>query len=167
MESLESLRTQLRIAKEELEKITVKKYGTTPWAQGVQDQYKSDSYSYDVYTDVPKANRLKYQIAELEDKINTYAQRAQRERESLEVIRESQIPEYQYTSDGKTHTTTNPAIAARYNAQQRLFGMSKLQRTVASISGQKRKFESLWSKAASQNVEIQEQVAEELNKMFR
>ena len=45
MESLENLKAQLRDAKEELEKITIKKHGSVPWDPGVMDQYESKSYS--------------------------------------------------------------------------------------------------------------------------
>lgn len=165
MESLDSLKTQLSNAKAELEKITIKKHGSVPWAPGVLDQYKSESYSYEEYTDVSKAYRLKDRIADLENQIKTYAQRAQVEREK--AIRDSQIPKYDYTSAGKTQTTTNPAIAARYNAQQRLFGMNKLKQTIMTLSGQKRKLQKLWIKANTTNKKTQEQVALELNKMFR
>ena len=165
MESLDSLKAQLRDAKEELEKITIKKHGSVPWAPGVMDQHKSESYSYEEYTDVSKAYGLKNRIADLENQIKTYVQRAQAERE--QAIRDSQIPKYDYISAGKVQTSTNPAIAARYNAQQRLFGMNKLKRTIMILSGQKRKFKKLWVKANTTNEKTQEQVAFELNKIFR
>ncbi len=167
MESLDSLKSQLRDAKQELEKITIKKYGSVSWAPGVMDQHKSDSYSYEQYTDPNKAYRLKDRIADLENKIKTYAQRAQAEREREQAIKESQIPKYNYTSAGKEQTSKNPAIAARYNAQQRLYGMSKLKQTIMTLSGQKRKFKKLWLKANTLNEKNQEQVANELNRMFR
>ena len=146
MESLDSLKAQLRDAKEELEKITIKKHGAVPWAPSVMDQHKSESYSYEEYTDVSKAYRLKDRIADLENQIKSYAQRAQAEREREQAIRDSQIRKFYYTSAGKTQASTNPAIAARYNAQQRLFGMNKLKQTMMKLSGQKRKFKKLWIK---------------------
>ncbi len=167
MESLDNLKAQLRDAKEALEKITIKRYGSVPWAPGVLDQYKSESYSYETYTDVSKAYKLKDRITYLENQIKTYAQRAQAEREREKAIRDRQITKYEYTSAGKTETTTNPAIAARYNAQQRLFGMNKIKQTIMKLSGQKRKFEKLWYRAVTTNEKTQEQVANELNKMFR
>lgn len=167
MESLDYLKAQLRDAKEELEKITIKKYGSVPWNPGVLDQYNSESFSYEEYTDVSKAYRLKDRIVDLENQIKTYAQRAQVEREKEQAIRESNIPKYDYTSAGKTQTSANPAIAARYNAQHRLFGMNKLKQTLMTLSGQKRKFKKLWIKANTTNEKTQEQVAFELNKMFR
>ena len=167
MQSLDYLKAQLRDAKEELEKITIKKHGSVAWAPGVTDQHKSDSYSYEEYTDVSKAYKLKDRIADLENQIENYAQIAQAEREREKAIRDSEIPRYEYTSAGKTQTSTNPAIAARYNAQQRLFGMNKLKQTIMTVSGQKRKFKKLWIKANTTNERTQEQVAFELNKMFR
>lgn len=167
MESLYSLKAQLRDAEEELEKITIRKHGSVPWALGVMDQYKSESYSYKEYTDVSKAYRLKDKIADLENRINTYARRAQEEREREQAIIDSQRPKYDYTVAGKTQTSTNPAIAARYNAQQRFFGMNKLKQTMMRLSGQKRKFSKLWWKANMPDKKTQEQVAFELNKMFR
>lgn len=167
MESLDYLKIQLRDAKEELERITIKKHGSVPWNPGVLDQYKSESFEYEEYTDVSKAYRLKDRIVNLENQIKTYAQIAQVEREKEQAIRDSQIPRYEYTSVGKTQTSTNPAIAARYNAQHRLFGMNKLKQSIMTLSGQKRKFKKLWIKANATNKKTQEQVAFELNKMFR
>ena len=167
MENLDSLKAQLRDAKEELEKITIKKHGSIPWAPGVMDSHKSESYSYDEYIDINKAYKLKDRIADLENRIKTYAQRAQAEREREQTIRDSQIPKYDYISAGKTQISTNPAIAARYNAQHRFFGMNKLKQTIMTLSGQKRKFKKLWIKANTTNKKTQEQVAFELNKMFR
>ncbi len=167
MESLDSLKSQLRDAKEELEKITIKKHGSVAWSPGVLDQYNSNSYSYDEYTDVSKAYVLKDRIRDLEERIKTYAQRARAEREREEAYRESQIPKYSYESLGETKTSTNPAIAARYNAQKRLFGMSKFRRTVMNLTGQKKKFEKLWYKAITSDSKTQDKVADELNKMFR
>ena len=167
MESLDSLKAQLRDAKEELEKITIKKHGEIPWAPDVMDQHKSESYSYEEYTDVSKAYRLKDRIADLENQIKTYAQRSQAEREREQAVRDSQIPKHDFTSAGKTQTSPNPAIAARYNAQQKIFGMNKLKQTIMTLSGQKRKFKKLLIKANTTNGKTQEQVAFELNKMFR
>ena len=167
MESLNNLKERLSFAKNELDKITIKKHNTIPWNQGVQDQYNSNSFTYEEYTDVCKAYKLKAEIFKLEDQIATYSQRVQQEREMEKNIKESQIKKYEYSSLGKTQTTTNPAIAARYDAQHRFFGMSKLNQTILTLSGQKRKFKRLWIKASTTNEKTQEQVAFELNKMFR
>lgn len=77
------------------------------------------------------------------------------------------IEKYEYTAGGETHFTHNKAIAARYDAQHRFFGMNKLQKSLATITGQKRKFKKLWYKAMSENKTTQEEVSEELNRMFR
>ena len=167
MENLDNLKSQLRDTKAELEAITIKKSGTVPWKPGVMDQYKSNSYSYEEYTDISKAYQLKERIAYLEEQIKTYAQRAQAEREREQAIKNSQIQKYDYVSAGKSQTSTNPAIAARYNAQQRLFGMNKIEQTIMTLFGQKRKFKKLWIKANTKDGKTQEQVALELNKMFR
>ena len=143
MESLNYLKRELVDAQKELKKITVKKYTSAAWAPGIQDQYKSESY--EVYTNPAKARYLKNKIADLENK----------------------IAKYDYTSAGEELSTENPAIAARYNAQQRLFGMGKLRRTLVKAMGQEKKFKKLWKKASTPNAEEQQQVADELNRMFR
>ncbi len=164
MESLESLKERRSQLERRLEKITTIKHGTTPWAPGVQDQFHVDSYSHEVYTNEDEARKLRLQIRELTNQIENYAERAREEREA---IIESQTPKYKFTAAGKEDVTKNPAIAARYNAQQRLFGMSKVKQTLMRISGQKRKFERLWTKAGTIDKEQQEKIANELNKMFR
>ena len=45
--------------------------------------------------------------------------------------------------------------------------MNKLKQTIMTLSGQKRKFKKLWIRAVTTNEKTQEQVALELNKMFR
>lgn len=167
MESLYSLEQKLNNAKKELQKITIKKYGDVPWAPGVLDQHKSESYSYDEYTDTRKAYALKEEIRKLQYLIDTYQERVQEERLRKQELIDSKIPKYEYISNKQKETTTNPAIAARYNAQQRLFGMSKLQKTIASITGQRKKFRKLWRKTITANQKNQEEIARELNKLFR
>lgn len=168
MESLQSLQDRKRQAEYDLERITIKKHGSSPWAAGVQDQHKSDSYSYNEYTDVSKAYRLIDEIKYLDNQIATYGKRAQAERDREEFIRESQIPKYGYTAGGQTMETKSKALAARYDAQHRFFAMSKLKQTMAKMNGQYKKFQQLWNKAANQlNEQQQEQVSEELNKLFR
>ena len=75
---------------------------------------------------------------------------------------------YTYISGEETKTTTNAAIAARYNAQHRFFGLNKMLQTTNRIRGTWAKFEKLWREAAqvTDEKEIQ-QVADELNQMFR
>lgn len=167
MESLESLRSRKAGLEAELERITIKRYGSTPWASGVQDQFKSESYSYNQYTNPERAYQLKNEIERLDGQIRTYAQRARAEREREEALIESRIPKYGYVSAGVSQTSHNPAIAARYNAQQRFFGMNKFQQTLLKITGQKRKFDRLWSKAGSASLKQQQEIADELNDMFK
>ncbi len=167
MESLSSLKERLSSAEEELRKITKSKRGAVPWAHGVQDQYETQMYSYEEYTDDKKASWLKREIKELREQIDTYAQRVAAEREREEIIKEGRIPKYKYSVAGKVEETKNPAIAARYDAQQRFFGMSKLRRAVSILNGQKKKFYKLWDKAQTANKEEQVKVATELNDMFR
>lgn len=168
MESLQSLKNRKKQAEYELEKITIKKHGSSHWAPGVQDQHKSNSYSYNEYTDVSKAYRLIDEIKNLENQISTYGQRAQAEREREKFIRESQIPKYGYTAGGQSMETQSKALAARYDAQHRFFAMSKLKQTIVKMNGQYKKFQQLWNKASNQlNEQQQEKVSEELNKLFR
>ena len=168
MESLESLKNRKKQAEYELERITIKKHNSTPWAAGVQDQHKSDSFSYNEYTDVSKAYRLQAEIRELEYKIDNYARTAQANRQAQEVLQDLRTPKYGYTAGGKSETTTNKAIAARYDAQHRFHGMSKLQQTIAKLNGQYKKFQILWNKAnISTSRQEQEEVANELDRMFR
>lgn len=168
MESLESLKNRKRQAEYDLERITIKKHGSTPWAAGVYDQHKSDSYSYNEYTDTSKAYRLIDEIKDLDRKIENYAKNAQAERERQEFIRESQIPKYRYTAGGKEMETKNPAVAAKYAAQHRFHGMGKLKQAMSKMNGQYKKFNKLWHKAdLTFKEEQQEKVADELNKLFR
>lgn len=167
MESLESLKQRKKDLEYELERITIKKSGTTPWANGIQDQYESNSYSYNEYTDVSKAYKLIDEIKDLDRQIKTYGQRVKEQQEREEALREASIQKYEYEIAGEKKITENPALAARYNAQHRLFGMNKLQKTLASLSGQRKKFRKLWYKADTMNKKSQEEIANKLNKMFR
>lgn len=163
MESLEYLKEKRNSLAKELESITVKRHASTAWRPGVQDQYKSESYSYEEYLDPKRAYELKQSIAYLDNQIRTYAERYQEEQRR----KEASIPKYNYTVSGKQEATKNPAIAARYDAQNRLFGKSKLEQALLTLTGQKRKFKKLWIKAVSSDTRTQEQVAFEINKMFR
>ena len=167
MESLESLKNKKRQLEYELDKITIKKHGSTHWAPGVYDQHKSESYSYDEYTDSSKAYKLKDEIEYLTHQIETYAKRAREEREAKEFWEDNQRQKYSYTQGGERLETTNPAIAARYNAQHRFFGMSKVRQTMAKINGQYGKFKKLWDNAQTISEEKQQEYAEKLNKLFR
>lgn len=98
----------------------------------------------------------------MEKQINTYAVRVQTEEEREKALKESRIPKYKYISGGQMQTTTNPVLAARYNAQKRFFGMNKLQQVLAMITSQKKKYNHLWNLAGYVSKEQQEEVADEM-----
>lgn len=167
MESLQSLKDRKRQLEYELEVITIKKHSSVKWNPGIQDQYNSESYTYNNYTNPSKAYKLIDQIKELNFQIENYAQMAQKERKLEEEKRNTSIKKFQYVDAKGMHETTNPAIAARYNAQHRFFGMNKFRQTLSKMSGQKRKFEKLWNKAGTLDEQQQHQIAKELNSLFR
>lgn len=167
MESLESLTARKRELEKELEKLTVKKYGSSPWVSGIQDQFESNSYSYTEYTDPQKAYKIRDELDRVNVDIYTYADRAKKERDSAIALTESQKPKYEYMESGSVKTTTNPAIAARKEAQNRFFGMSKVRQTIARVTGQKKRFVKLWYKVNTEDPAKQQAIANELNKMFR
>ncbi len=74
---------------------------------------------------------------------------------------------YHYRAGEEEQRTTNRAMAARYNAQHRFFGMSKLEQTVARMNGKWAIFKKLWDQAATMDRAEQEEVAEKLDLMFR
>ena len=167
MESLASLKTELSNAKSELSSITIRKHGDVKWAPGDYDgRTGGPSYSYNEYTDPGRARILLAEIKKLEKEIETYPQRAAAERREKEAEEERRRNKYEYTSAGKVERTSNPAIAARYSAQQRLFGKNKVMQALYTITGQKRKFKKLWNQAGDFN-KNQEEIAGKLDKMFR
>ena len=107
MESYESLQERKNQLESELEAITIKKHGSTPWKPGVQDQYHSESYSYDEYTDVSKAYKLKEQIAYVDHLMKTYGQRVKDQQAREAALRENGIPRYSYEVAGKQEETKN------------------------------------------------------------
>lgn len=74
---------------------------------------------------------------------------------------------YHYIAGEEEQKTTNKAMAARYNAQHRFFGMSKLEQTVARMNGKWAIFKKLWDQAATMDKSEQEEVAQKLDLMFR
>lgn len=54
-----------------------------------------------------------------------------------------------------------------YNTQQRIFGINKLKQAIINLNSQKRKFKKIWIKVKANNGKTKEQVAFELNKIFR
>lgn len=63
-----------------------------------------------------------------------------------------------------SNEATNDVI---YNTQQRIFGINKLKQAIINLNSQKRKFKKIWIKAEANNGKTKEQVAFELNKIFR
>lgn len=61
----------------------------------------------------------------------------------------------------------NPAFEARYDAQRRFFNMGKLRQTLARVTGQYKKFNDLWMRAGSSEIEEQDEIKDKLDKMFR
>ncbi len=152
----------------ELESLTIKKDESRKWASGIQDQFDSSSYSYEEYINPARAYAIKDELAKIKYQIQTYAQRAMEERNVAEFNKNMSTPKYEYQVSGELRESQNPAMAARYNTRDRFYGKSKLQQTVAKITGQKKKFETLWRKAAAvENLEEQQKIANELNGMFR
>ena len=97
----------------------------------------------------------------------TLYEEGQREREQA-IQDYNATAKYTYTAGGEEHKTNNPALAARYDAQHRFFGMSKTKQAMAKMTGQWKKFDKLWNKSTDDlSLEEQEEVAKELNSMFR
>ncbi len=168
MESLESLRQTQKMLEKELDSLTVKKEESHKWGAGIQDQFDSSSYTYEEYLDPARAYAIKEELVRVKHQIQTYAQRATEERNVIEHNRERSIPKYEYSVSGEQRETQNPAMAARYNTRDRFYGRTKLQQTMAKVTGQKRKFETLWRKAAAaESLEEQQKIANQLNGMFR
>lgn len=97
------------------------------------------------------------------------------EENAQEVVSEKEEERTVKSSDGMYHyvagtdheRTSNRALAARYNAQHRFFGMSKLEQTLAKMSGKWARFGELWDRALTTNEAEQHEIADELDLMFR
>ena len=142
---IDNLEDQLRSAKERLNDI-LKQKNNNPW----------------------EASEWKKEVERLEYKIKIAKEEAYHT--DVQDKLQSKAPnshEYTYVIDRKKEVTSNPALAARYNAQNRLFGMGKLRKALVSMTGQKRKFKELWDSSKTNDRDNQEKIAEELNKMFR
>ena len=117
MEILESLKNRKRQAEYELEIITIKKQNTKSSVSGAYNQQQLESHSSKEYTDISKAHLLMDEIESLENKIKTYTRD--------ETKKENQIFKYTYMSNGQQFQTQSKAIVAKYNAENRFFGMNK------------------------------------------
>lgn len=168
MEKYESLIAEKHRLEQELQKISRRVTSTTPWAPGVTDQFHTESREYTEYTDPQKAQKLMAELKDVEHLIDTYAMRAREEQMREKARIEAQKPKYGYVQGGEQMETTSMSMAARYNAQARFFGMSKLKQTLAKVNGQWRLFQQLWIKAVNPATpEIEKEVTDKLNKMFR
>lgn len=157
------LNSKLMDLENQLESITIRGEYTSPWAPGVTDQYKIDTYSTIQYTNPEKANKLKAEIRRIKDSIERY--RANIQRQEAEKYENGE--KYYYKANGEMLETDNPAIAARYNAQNRFYGESKIKQVMYVITLQKKKFDKLWMKSAAAYGDKQEEIARDLDKLFR
>lgn len=156
MESLESLEKRLKQTEKNLERITKNPNSNIP--------YTDDGYADDKYIDRFLAASLISTIESLKEQIDTYPNREEIERKQ----RESKNPTYEYTAGGEKETTNNPAMSARYDAQHRFFEMGKMRKAFTKINGQYKKFGKLWDQALeSDNEKEQQEIAQQLNKLFR
>ena len=98
-----------------------------------------------------------------ENRINAY------EREQKEMEEYYANAKYSYTAGTEQKKTNNHALAARYDAQHRFFGMSKTKQALAKMTGQWKKFNKLWNKATDIDLspEEQEEIAGKLDSMFK
>ena len=101
------------------------------------------------YSNLTRASQIIQEIEELNNEINIYYNKIKQR------------------NDEYKHLNESPAIAARYEAQERLLHLSKEERQLAALNGEKERFHHLWLKANTVNEQTQQEVAEELNRMFR
>ena len=113
----------------------------------------------DLYTDPKKATIALNKILRLQKEIRD----AKIEKANPKPIART----YTYYEGTERKTTPDHALAARYNAQHRFFGMGKFKQTMAKLKGQKKKFDKLWTDALVADPEKNEQVAQQLDKLFR
>ena len=70
-----------------------------------------------------------------------------REREHAKLNKAAEDRHSYYDERGRVKTINDPAIAARYRAQERYFGMNKFQQGMAKLTGQYDQFKELWEKS--------------------
>ena len=80
---------------------------------------------------------------------------------------ENQILKKDYIAEVKAQSCTNSSYEFNYNENKRLFGMKKLEQSIMNLSMQKRGFKKIWIKLKTTAGRTHEQVAFEVNKMFR
>ena len=74
---------------------------------------------------------------------------------------------YYFDLRGMTYKTANPAIAARYEARDRLFKRDEKEKELLMDSKEYERYSELWSEASRDDKNEQKRIADELNKMFR
>lgn len=142
---------------------------------GTYDSYE-EQRGLDVYTVRMKNNNgdriseLNMEIARIKEAIEQETNRLGREASIARVRQEQEEraeryrnSKYTYEAGGKEYKTNNPALAARYDAQHRFFGLSKMKQSLYKLNGQYDRFDKLWNMVDSPN---KEQVAEELDSLF-
>ena len=127
------------------------------------DPFKEFTYkepiNADLYTDPKKAAAALNKILRLQEEIR------QAKMEKANPKPKDRM--YTYYRGKERETTPDHALAARYNAQHRFFGMGKVKQTMAKLKGQKKKFDKLWTEAIVADPEKKEEVAQQLDKLFR
>lgn len=74
---------------------------------------------------------------------------------------------YDYTVGGVNYKTNNPAIYARYKAQQRFFNLSTFEQSLYKLNGDWKEFERLWDLAAAAlSITEQLDIASLLDELF-
>lgn len=80
---------------------------------------------------------------------------------------EEQIVKKDYITEVKVQVNNVSSLEHNYNEDKRLFGMKKLEQSIMNLSVQKRRFKKIWIKLKTTAGRTHEQVAFEVNKMFR
>lgn len=80
---------------------------------------------------------------------------------------EEQIVKKDYITEVKVQVDNVSSLEHNYNEDKRLFGMKKLEQSIMNLSIQKRRFKKIWIKLKTTAGRTHEQVAFEVNKMFR
>lgn len=80
---------------------------------------------------------------------------------------EEQIVKKDYITEVKVQVNNVSSLEHNYNEDKRLFGMKKLEQSIMNLSIQKRRFKKIWIKLKTTAGRTHEQVAFEVNKIFR
>lgn len=144
-----------------------------------QEVIGGDVYDrHGTYNNTARIKELNQKIKDSEEAYERHIQaqgemaraKMESERAAEEKARQEEFEataKYSYEAGGKVYKTNDRALAARYDAQHRFFGMSKTKQAIAKITGQYRKFSKLWNMTGNLSAEQQEIVADKLDSMFR